>query len=173
MSAMNAQHILPRFPIVKFRVLIIGRRNAGKTAILQRVCDTTQSPEIIRVGSSRTRYAVRFLPCVSLHLIISPGWTTRIFHKGRACLFLMVTADREAPACASVGSITSRTNWCSQTIPVMFSTTPAGLKPAVQMRLGSCKILFVLSPGRGNWRIDCMRYGLFPRLFNCNFTRFA
>ncbi|KAH8989349.1 hypothetical protein EDB86DRAFT_3197490, partial [Lactarius hatsudake] len=30
----------------RFRVLIIGRANAGKTSILQRVCDTTDSPII-------------------------------------------------------------------------------------------------------------------------------
>jgi septin family protein len=30
----------------KFRILIIGRANAGKTTILQRVCDTTEDPEI-------------------------------------------------------------------------------------------------------------------------------
>ncbi|KAJ7015897.1 GTP-binding protein, partial [Mycena alexandri] len=34
-----------RLPKVKFRVLIAGRANAGKTTILQRVCDTTESPE--------------------------------------------------------------------------------------------------------------------------------
>lgn len=36
----------PRRPLqkIKFRVLIIGRANAGKTSILQRVCDTTDSP---------------------------------------------------------------------------------------------------------------------------------
>src|SRR5450631_3535365 len=30
----------------KFRVLIVGRANAGKTTILLRVCDTTEEPEI-------------------------------------------------------------------------------------------------------------------------------
>jgi len=35
-------------PNVQFRVLIIGRANAGKTSILQRVCDTTESPEVYR-----------------------------------------------------------------------------------------------------------------------------
>ncbi|KIJ94961.1 hypothetical protein K443DRAFT_11740 [Laccaria amethystina LaAM-08-1] len=35
-------------PDLKFRVLIIGRANAGKTSILKRVCDTTESPEIYR-----------------------------------------------------------------------------------------------------------------------------
>ncbi|KAJ6534528.1 hypothetical protein DFH09DRAFT_1180698 [Mycena vulgaris] len=36
-------------PKVKFRVLIAGRANAGKTSILQRVCDTTNSPDTYRV----------------------------------------------------------------------------------------------------------------------------
>lgn len=31
----------------RFRILIIGRRNSGKTTVLQRVCDTTEKPEII------------------------------------------------------------------------------------------------------------------------------
>ena len=39
-----------RFSDVRFRVLIIGRANAGKTSILQRVCDTTESPKIYRGG---------------------------------------------------------------------------------------------------------------------------
>jgi GTP-binding protein EngB required for normal cell division len=44
---MDAYQNLPRAPRdVKFRVLIIGRANAGKTSILQRVCETTESPVI-------------------------------------------------------------------------------------------------------------------------------
>jgi hypothetical protein len=49
----------PRVPDVQFRVLIIGRANAGKTSILQRVCDTTESPEIFRTGPEGTRKKVR------------------------------------------------------------------------------------------------------------------
>ncbi|KAF5378324.1 hypothetical protein D9615_008726 [Tricholomella constricta] len=30
----------------RFRILIIGRANAGKTTILQKVCNTTEDPEI-------------------------------------------------------------------------------------------------------------------------------
>ena len=37
-----------QLPKIKFRVLVIGRANAGKTSILQRVCDTTDSPVIYR-----------------------------------------------------------------------------------------------------------------------------
>ena len=31
----------------RFRVLVIGRANAGKTTILQRVCNTTEQPKIL------------------------------------------------------------------------------------------------------------------------------
>ncbi|KAI9452691.1 hypothetical protein BJY52DRAFT_1418599 [Lactarius psammicola] len=41
-------------PNVQFRVLIIGRANAGKTSILQRVCDTTESPIIYRANEKVT-----------------------------------------------------------------------------------------------------------------------
>ncbi|KAH9066180.1 hypothetical protein EDB87DRAFT_1553926 [Lactarius vividus] len=43
---MHPQQPPRRIPKIKFRVLIIGRANAGKTSILQRVCDTTDSPII-------------------------------------------------------------------------------------------------------------------------------
>ena len=49
----------PHIPNVQFRVLIIGRANAGKTSILQKVCDTTESPEVYRVGRWGTRHQVR------------------------------------------------------------------------------------------------------------------
>ncbi|PPQ85779.1 LOW QUALITY PROTEIN: hypothetical protein CVT25_002841 [Psilocybe cyanescens] len=42
---MSAQQRRP-LPKIQFRVLIIGRANAGKTSILQRVCETTESPII-------------------------------------------------------------------------------------------------------------------------------
>ncbi|KAN0134473.1 hypothetical protein V8E53_007619 [Lactarius tabidus] len=37
-----------QLPEITFRVLIVGRANAGKTSILQRVCETTESPSIYR-----------------------------------------------------------------------------------------------------------------------------
>ncbi|KAH9054969.1 hypothetical protein EDB87DRAFT_1540138, partial [Lactarius vividus] len=36
-----------RIPKIQFRVLIIGRANAGKTSILQRVCETTGQPHYL------------------------------------------------------------------------------------------------------------------------------
>jgi hypothetical protein len=56
---MDAQENLPRLPSYgKLRVLVIGRANAGTTSILQRVCDTTDSPEIYSVDSSGDRNLV-------------------------------------------------------------------------------------------------------------------
>src|SRR5579863_7924227 len=45
-------------PDVKFRVLIIGRANAGKTSILQRVCETTESPKVYRLDQLGQRSQV-------------------------------------------------------------------------------------------------------------------
>jgi GTPase SAR1 family protein len=57
---MTTEQNLPLTPTyVRFRVLIIGRANAGKTSILQRVCDTTESPEIHSVDPSGDRNPVR------------------------------------------------------------------------------------------------------------------
>ncbi|KAG2041350.1 hypothetical protein BDR03DRAFT_1007186 [Suillus americanus] len=44
MANLEAQDV--REMIGRFRVLIIGRANAGKTTILQKVCNTTDDPEI-------------------------------------------------------------------------------------------------------------------------------
>ena len=30
----------------RFRILVIGRANAGKTTILKKICDSTEDPEI-------------------------------------------------------------------------------------------------------------------------------
>jgi GTPase SAR1 family protein len=40
----------------KFRILIIGRANAGKTTILQRVCDTIEEPEIYNKDGEKVGY---------------------------------------------------------------------------------------------------------------------
>ena len=51
MDAEQSSQTKPRtIPDLQFRVLVIGKANAGKTSILQRVCDTTESPTIYRQG---------------------------------------------------------------------------------------------------------------------------
>ena len=39
--------------IGRFRILVIGRSNAGKTTLLQRVCNTTELPEIFNVKGEK------------------------------------------------------------------------------------------------------------------------
>ncbi len=53
-APMHTQQPRPRIPEFQFRVLIIGRANAGKTSILQRVCEATESP-IIYQGRKKVR----------------------------------------------------------------------------------------------------------------------
>ena len=47
-SPMDTKQPRRQVPAPQFRVLVIGRANAGKTSILQRVCETTESPIIYR-----------------------------------------------------------------------------------------------------------------------------
>ena len=49
LATMSQKQLNFRVPDIKFRVSIVGRANAGKTSILQRVCGTTESPKIYRV----------------------------------------------------------------------------------------------------------------------------
>ena len=44
-----------RIPEIQIRVLIIGRANVGRTTLLQRVCDTTESPFMIYRGNEVVR----------------------------------------------------------------------------------------------------------------------
>jgi GTP-binding protein EngB required for normal cell division len=39
----------------RFRILIIGRANAGKTSILQKVCNTTEQAEIFSSKGKKVR----------------------------------------------------------------------------------------------------------------------
>ncbi|KAH8977051.1 GTP-binding protein [Lactarius hatsudake] len=77
-----------RLPEIKFRVLIIGRANAGKTSILQRVCETTESPVIKRgrkrVGRSTfcLRVCQRGEHTIDDELMFS-NHTEYIFHDSR------------------------------------------------------------------------------------------
>ncbi|KAG0701060.1 hypothetical protein DFH29DRAFT_806811 [Suillus ampliporus] len=52
-SIVDTQNI--RKSIGRFRVLIIGRANAGKTTILQKVCNTTDKPEIYNSKGDKVR----------------------------------------------------------------------------------------------------------------------
>ncbi|KAH9024674.1 hypothetical protein EDB84DRAFT_1230362, partial [Lactarius hengduanensis] len=66
----------------KFRVLIVGRANAGKTSILQRVCNTTNSPIVYRrTGIHTEQLAWRAHP--SRMKLCSPNHDGYIFHDSR------------------------------------------------------------------------------------------
>jgi GTPase SAR1 family protein len=67
---MSTEQTYRRIPDLQFRVLVIGRANAGKTSILQRVCDTTESPTIYRRGKHGRKEEVS-----DLHVLCEPDFT--------------------------------------------------------------------------------------------------
>jgi|SRR5580693_2063058 hypothetical protein len=97
LRAIDAQQILPEVPDdLRFRVLIIGRANAGKTTILQKVCDTTEGPEIYRLGARGERERVRCHSwCQGAFDFIIWSGSTRGLTRGLTGLFfkLLLTAD--------------------------------------------------------------------------------
>ena len=58
----------------RFRILVIGRANAGKTTLLKRVCDTIEEPSIFDKGKNLVSYrAYRGIPVSSfLHQQLEP-----------------------------------------------------------------------------------------------------
>ena len=44
--------------IRRFRILVVGRSNAGKTTLLQRVCRTTELPEIYNFNDEKVKYLI-------------------------------------------------------------------------------------------------------------------
>ena len=75
---MSTEQTHRRFPNIQFRVLVIGRANAGKTSILQQVCDTTESPTIYRWRKHGGREKVRgpnFVCESDLTADLGPGQT--------------------------------------------------------------------------------------------------
>ena len=52
------QHVEPDLmrKFRRFRILIIGRANAGKTTILQRICNSTEEPEVYNDQGEKVRF---------------------------------------------------------------------------------------------------------------------
>jgi len=46
-----------REKIGRFRILVVGRANAGKTTLLQRVCNTTDNPEVFDDAGNKVNTA--------------------------------------------------------------------------------------------------------------------
>ena len=122
----------PRVPNVQFRVLIIGRANAGKTSILQRVCDTTESPVIYRSGPSGTSQVCAH--CQWRSNMISWSVQVKLDHGievGCPYSFISATADHEDPV-NSVAFTTLMMNSFSRTTMDTFSMTLAVLRQVVE-----------------------------------------
>ena len=123
----------PHAPNVQFRVLIIGRANAGKTSILQRVCDTTESPVIYRSrgSDSDTRSQVCARSQCRFQSHHHPSRLNSNPQQRSDPNILSPKADHDDPV-DSVAFTTSRMNLPSRTTLDTFSTTLADSRQAVQ-----------------------------------------
>jgi septin family protein len=52
-AAKRAEKIRQKFKL--FRALVLGRANSGKTTLLQKVCNTTEQPEIFDTKGNKVR----------------------------------------------------------------------------------------------------------------------
>jgi len=120
-------------PDVQFRVLIIGRANAGKTSILQRVCDTTESPKTYRFDQwgQRSQVRSRYWWHLQSHRLVRFSLNLQS-RSDRHILVATANCDRDDRGC-SVASIISTTNSFSKDMRVIFSTTPADSRLVVMM----------------------------------------
>jgi len=60
-----------------FRILVLGRSNAGKTTLLQRVCNTKELPEIYNAKGEKVNYLI--LP-YHMSLRLTDAWYSQIDH---------------------------------------------------------------------------------------------
>ncbi|KAG2336930.1 hypothetical protein BDR05DRAFT_1063488 [Suillus weaverae] len=83
---MNSSNLRQKFD--RFRILIIGRANAGKTTILQRVCNTQKRPEIYNSAGKKISAAIlmpsRKASCtVTLLVTAAFGWQHGLTYSQR------------------------------------------------------------------------------------------
>ena len=112
----------------RFRILVIGRANAGKTTLLQRVCKTTESPIVRDQEGNKVRSVVDI-----------PSFTNRSFQidaevKGNlGASFAFCQRALLLMPWYSVVNMTSSIRLRSQAIPVLSFTIPVASKPVVRM----------------------------------------
>jgi GTPase SAR1 family protein len=120
---MSTKQTHRRIPNIHFRVLVIGRANAGKTSILQRVCDTTESPTIYRQRKYGRMEEVRDPNCVCESNLIADQVKldpSMDVSDNRTSLRSPLKHDGTSEA-----SISLTMNFCSPIIRVTFFTTLA------------------------------------------------
>ena len=62
----EAAKLRAKYKYTRFRILVIGRANAGKTTLLKRVCNTIEEPSIFDKGKNLVSYrAYRGIPVSS------------------------------------------------------------------------------------------------------------
>ena len=113
-----------------FRILIMGRANAGKTTILQRVCATTEQPEIFDGNGNKVCYSpamvlgTSLIPDIQINMEVIEG-SIEVGIGFIICHYLLTFCSGE--------SIASRMGWYSAATQALFFMIPVDSKLEVWM----------------------------------------
>ena len=143
-----------------FRILIIGRSNAGKTTILKKVCNSIEEPMIFSPEGERVR---GILSCVQSILV---NRSCRLMHQ----LSTLLTRSESVTSnemfltlfmvyTYSVGSTISTTNWFLKAIQGSYFTTLADSKQVLSASWSWWKNLSKFERTAITWLTNCMLSG--------------
>ena len=152
-----------------FRVLIIGRSNAGKTTILKKVCNSIDEPMILSPSGEKVR---GILSCV--RLIFKNRITCRLMHRSSTLLTRSesMTTSTEmflillTVYIYSVESTISTTNWFLKAIQISYSTTLADSKQALSTSWSWWKNLSEIERIQMSYLTSCMPSGTVTKLLS-------
>jgi len=117
-----------------FRVLIMGRSNAGKTTILQRVCNTTELPEVFNAREEKvlSHMIIRLLIelLIDRNDQIGPMVVQGSIEVSQKCHPVILTVLIILRGDAT----TSRMNWSFRATKASYFTIQGDSKPAPRVK---------------------------------------
>ena len=145
----------------QFRILVIRRANAGKTTILQRVCDTTDNSMIFDPSSKKVRYnGASSCPILTFMLMISDRVIgPQSISEGKqfnACVLILLVVMSSHH---SVESMTLRIKWYLRAILAVFFMIPVVLKLVAIGSWSWFSSSFSNGQRQGMWINNFMRSG--------------
>lgn len=149
----------------RFRILVIGRANAGKTTILKKICESIDEPIIYDREGAEVRKVQSALPtyCWSLAFLflLRPDW---YLARKPICQcepsVAVLSYLLRTQYFISVDSMTSTMKWCLRAIQTSCSMTRAGSSLDLLANLRLLSPLLANEPRLRLWVINYMLSGM-------------
>ena len=120
-----------------FRILVIGRANAGKTTLLKKVCNSVEDPEIFNPSGKKVRRTY-YCRMRRVHQLIPTRSNAARSHRSTGvigCMNHNPTQIHYRLLLHSVGCTISITSSYSRAVPNSFSTILMDSNPALWAKL--------------------------------------